>query len=71
MDALTGQFKAIIASNKYLGNSDLYYFFMCDGCVLLSTQLYICDQMNLHKSRTESPCETQILGMKDISTGNQ
>lgn len=67
----SSQFKVIIPRKKYLANNELYYVYMSESCKRLSPQFYICEQLDLQENNIKSPCEIQILSMKNTSTCEQ
>lgn len=62
------QFKAIIPNDKYLIKNELYYAYQSDICRKIIPRYYICKKLNLQNIKTESPCEIQLLDVKNTSS---
>lgn len=65
------QFKVIIPINKYLLKNELYYTYQSDACTKISPLYYGCKKLNIQEIKESSPCEIQLLNLKNTSTCRQ
>ena len=62
-----GQFHAIIPRKKYLLQNELYYAYTSNACQDATPKQVICPSLSIKEAAADSPCEVQLIAMKNTS----